>query len=272
MEAGGRESYAPAAERLDRYVADASPADLTEVADELLAVGGLLGREPGLRRALTDPARRPDHRVELLRGLLAGKAGDESLGLVEELVKARWSSPGQLRDAAERLGVDSLLAAAEKADELSEVEDELFRFGQVVDGADQLAALLGDPTAPVAQRAELIDALLSGKARPTTIRLAKLALTGFGGRSFSASLGRLVELTAARRDRTVAYVTSAIPLSDQDEQRLGAQLTRRYGRQVSIQVIVDPEILGGLSVQIGSDLYDGTVLRRLSQARTALTK
>jgi F-type H+-transporting ATPase subunit delta len=272
MEAGGREAYAPAAERLARYTAAASTDDLTGVADELLAVGGLLGREPGLRRALTDPARSPDERVELLRGLLSGKVGDESIGLVEELVKARWSSPAQLRDAVERLGVDSVLAAAEKADELGEVEDELFRFGQIVDGSDQLAALLGDPTAPVPQRSELIDALLSGKARPTTVRLAKLALTGFGGRSFSASLGRLVELTAARRDRTVAYVTSAIPLTEQDEQRLGAQLAQRYGRHVSIQVIVDPEILGGLSVQIGSDLYDGTVLRRLNQARTALTK
>jgi F-type H+-transporting ATPase subunit delta len=261
MEAGGREAYAPAAERLARYTAAASTDDLTGVADELLAVGGLLGREPGLRRALTDPARSPDERVELLRGLLSGKVGDESIGLVEELVKARWSSPAQLRDAVERLGVDSVLAAAEKADELGEVEDELFRFGQI-----------GDPTAPVPQRSELIDALLSGKARPTTVRLAKLALTGFGGRSFSASLGRLVELTAARRDRTVAYVTSAIPLTEQDEQRLGAQLAQRYGRHVSIQVIVDPEILGGLSVQIGSDLYDGTVLRRLNQARTALTK
>jgi F-type H+-transporting ATPase subunit delta len=70
----------------------------------------------------------------------------------------------------------------------------------------------------------------------------------------------------------VAYVTSAIPLTEDDEARLGTQLARRYGRQVSIQVTVDPEILGGLSIQIGSDLYDGTVLRRLNQARTALTK
>jgi F-type H+-transporting ATPase subunit delta len=272
MEAGGRESYAPAVQRLDRYAEQASPADLASVADELLAVGGLLGREPGLRRALTDPARRPADRVELLADVLAGKVGYEALGLVEELVKARWSSPGQVRDAVEQLGVDALLAGSEKADELSEVEDELFRFGQVVDGSDQLAAVLGDPTAPVTQRGELVDALLADKAKATTVRLAKLALTGFGGRSFSASLGRLVELTAARRDRTVAYVTSAIPLTEREEERLGAQLAQRYGRQVSIQVTVDPEILGGLSVQIGSDLYDGTVLRRLNEARTALTK
>jgi F-type H+-transporting ATPase subunit delta len=272
MEAGGRESYAPAAQRLDGYTSGASPEQLAGLADELLAIGELLGHQAGLRRALTDPARLPADRVGLLRDLLSGKVGDEALGLVGELVQARWSSPGQLRDAVERLGVDALLAGAEKAGELSEVEDELFRFGQVVDGSDPLAGVLGDPTAPVAQRGQLIDALLDGKARPTTIRLAKLALTGFGGRSFSASLARLVELTAARRDRTVAYVTSAIPLTEADETRLGTELARRYGRQVSVRVTVDPEILGGLSVQIGSDLYDGTVLRRLIQARTALTK
>ena len=113
---------------------------------------------------------------------------------------------------------------------------------------------------------------LDGKAKPTTVRLAQLALAGFGGRSFGTSLSRLVDLAAARRDRQIAYVTSAIPLSDEDEERLGATLARRYGRPVTVKVTIDPEILGGLSVQIGSDLYDGTVLRRLAETRAALTK
>jgi F-type H+-transporting ATPase subunit delta len=204
--------------------------------------------------------------------VFGGTLGDEAMGLVEELVTARWSGPGDLRNAIERLGADAALASAERADELGEVEDELFRFGQVVDGAPQLAAVLGDPGAPVEQRASLISELLDGKARETTVRLVRLALHGFGGRSFSAALSRLVELAAAARDRQVAYVTSAIVLTDADEARLGAELARRYGRQISLKVTVDPRIIGGLSVQIGSDLYDGTVLRRLLAARTALTK
>jgi F-type H+-transporting ATPase subunit delta len=272
MEPAGRESYAPAAERLDGYAADASPADLAGLADEVLAVGDLLRREPRLRRALADPARSREDRVGLLRGVLDGKVGDVALGLLEALVSARWPGPGALRDAAERLGVEALLAGAERADELTEVEDELFRFGQVVDGSPQLAAVLGDPAAPVEQRAALVGDLLDGKAKATTVRLAQLALAGFGGRSFGASLSRLVELAAARHERQIAYVTSAIPLSDADEERLGAALSRRYGRAVSVKVTIDPEILGGLSVQIGSDLYDGTVLRRLVEARAALTK
>ncbi len=272
MESAIRESYGPAAERLAAYAAGADASALAELADEVLAVATLLGREPRLRRALSDPARTVDDRVELARGLLRGKAGAEALGLVEELVSARWPSPGELRDAAERLGADTVLAGAERADELGEVEDELFRFAQVVDGAPRLAALLGDPGAPVEHRTALVSELLDGKALATTVRLVRLALAGFGGRSFGASMSRLIELAAAARDRQVAYVTSAIPLTDSDEARLGTQLSQRYGRQVSLKVTVDPRIIGGLSVQIGSDLYDGTVLRRLIEARTALTK
>ncbi len=231
-----------------------------------------MAREPRLRRALADPARSPEDRAGLLRTVLAGKVGDEALGLLEALVSARWSGPNALRDAVERLGVDALLAGAERADELSDVEDELFRFGQIVDGSPQLATVLGDPTAPMEHRTALIADLLGGKAKPTTVRLAQLALAGFGGRSFGASLSRLVDLAAARQERQIAYVTSAIPLSDQAEERLGAALSQRYGRAVSVKVTIDPEILGGLSVQIGSDLYDGTVLRRLVEARAALTK
>jgi F-type H+-transporting ATPase subunit delta len=112
---------------------------------------------------------------------------------------------------------------------------------------------------------------LDGRARPVTVRLAELAVHGFGGRSFSAALTRLVELSAQWRERQLAYVTVAAPISDDEEQRLGATLQQLYGREVSMMVTVDPEILGGMSVQVGSDLYDGTVLRRLTETRNALT-
>ncbi len=268
----GREAYREAAGSLADYAREATPEQLTTVADEMLAVSGLLTREPRLRRALADPARTGGERVDLVRGLLAGKLGDQSVDLVAALVGQRWGSAAELLDAVERVGVDALLAAADRAGELGEVEDELFRFGQVVDGSPELAATLADPTAPVEHRERLVENLLAGKARDVTVRLTKLALTGFGGRNFAASLTRMVELAAAKRDSQVAYVTVAAPLSEADEQRLGAALAQMYGRSVSVKVTVDPEIIGGLSVRIGSDLYDGTVLHRLVQARTALTK
>ena len=99
-----------------------------------------------------------------------------------------------------------------------------------------------------------------------------MALEGFGGRGFEYSLTRLVELTAAKRDREVAYVTVAKPLHDLEEQRLSAKLSTIYGRQVSLKVDVDPRVIGGVSVQVGSDLYDGTILRRLNEAKQAFAK
>jgi F-type H+-transporting ATPase subunit delta len=172
-----RESYQAAEQALNAL----SGGDrLTGVADDVLAVAGLLGREPRLRRALADSARTGEERSGLLRTLLDGKVGTDAVDLVATLAGGRWSTPSQLLDAVERLGVTALLAAADGSDELSEVEDELFRFGQVVDGAPQLAAVLGDPTVPVEQRALLVDDLLGGKARPLTVRLAKVALVGCG--------------------------------------------------------------------------------------------
>jgi F-type H+-transporting ATPase subunit delta len=99
-----------------------------------------------------------------------------------------------------------------------------------------------------------------------------VALEGFLGRTFDSSLTRLVELTAAKRDREVAYVTVARPLGDADEQALTAKLSELYDRPVSLKVNVDPSILGGVSVQVGADLYDGTILSRLNAARQAFAK
>lgn len=272
MHAASRESYGAASERLEAFVRGADPSAVTTTADELLAVADLLRREPRLRRALSDPARSGEDRAGLLRDVFTGRLGSETSELLTSLVAARWSTPGELLDATERLGVEGLLAGAERAGDLGEVEDELFRFGQVVAGDPGLSSVLADVIAPVARRAELARTLLAGKARPATLRLVEVALAGFGGRSFANALSRLVELAAARRDRQVAYVTVAAPLGEEEERRLGAKLTEMYGREVAVKQTVDPEVLGGISVMVGSDLYDGTVLRRLTETRKALTK
>ncbi|MFI6264726.1 F0F1 ATP synthase subunit delta [Micromonospora sp. NPDC051006] len=272
MQAASRESYKIAAERLDAYVRGAEPSAVATTADDILSVAALLRREPRLRRALADSARSGEDRAGLLDGMLRGKVGADALDLLGALVSGRWSTPSELLDATERLGVAALLASADSAGDLGEVEDELFRFGQVVASSPQLSSVLSDPMAPAEQRATLVDQLLADKARPVTSYLVGFALTGFGGRSFAGALTRLVELAAERRDRQVAYVTVAAPLSDEEEQRLGARLSAIYGREVSVRQTVNPDVLGGVSVRVGSDLYDGTILRRLNETRNALAK
>jgi F-type H+-transporting ATPase subunit delta len=272
MRATSRESYVVVKAALDAYASSADSGQVLAVADELLAVTALLRDEPRLRRALADATRSEESRVELMRSLLSGKISSEALDLAEVLAAGRWSVPSELLEATERLGVEALLASAESAQELGEVEDELFRFGQIATGDRELVSVLGDSTVEVGRRRELVRQLLDGKARPVTVRLAELAIVGFGGRGFEASLQRLVELAAERRDRAVAYVTTAVVPTEAEEERLTDLLSHRYGRQVSLKVEVRPEIIGGMSVRVGSDLYDGTVLRRLTEARQALSK
>lgn len=270
MQAASRQSYAVARERLDAYADGAQPDDLRTVADELLAVAGLLAGQVPLRRALADPSRPGEDRARLLRGLLGRQVSEQTHELLATLVSGRWSAPSELLDGCEQLAVQVLLAAAERDGALGEVEDELFRFSQVTAGDPELAAVLRDRRAPVEPRARVVDDLLADRANSTTVRLVKVALGGFGGRGVEAALTRLVEFAAQRRDRSVAYVTVATPLSEAEEQRLGAALSARYGRNVSVKTTVDPRVLGGARVQVGADLYDGTVAHRLAQARNAL--
>ena len=267
-----RESFAAAADKLVAGTASANAGDRARVADELLSVAALLRAQPRLRRALTDPSRSRSDRSELIVSLIGGKVTTVVVDVMAVLVAGRWSRPADLLDATERLGVDAVLAAAENADALSDVEDELFRFGQIVSGNPELAITLGDPGASAGRRVKLVEDLLKGKAQAATLRLVEVALEGFGGRGFESSLTRLVELTAAKRDREVAYVTVAKPLADADEQRLADKLSELYGRQVSLKVDVDPQVIGGVSVRVGSDLYDGTILRRLNEAKQAFAK
>ncbi|WP_212996461.1 F0F1 ATP synthase subunit delta [Winogradskya consettensis] len=272
MAAVNRESYAAAVEKLTADSASVTAAQLATIADEVLAVARLLRGEPRLRRALTDPSRSGEERAGLFRSLVSGKLSVITVDAIAQLVSGRFSSPHELLDATERLAVDTVLSAGDRDGKLADVEDELFRFGQVVSGNSELAVTLSDPSAPADRKAKLVEDLLKSKAQPATVQLIKVALDGFGGRGFESSLTKLVELTAAKRDREIAYVTAAKLLGDAEEQRLAAKLSDIYGRQVSLKVLVDPSIIGGLSVRVGSDLYDGTILRRLNAARQAFAK
>ncbi|GAA3259961.1 F0F1 ATP synthase subunit delta [Dactylosporangium siamense] len=272
MDTINRETYGAAADKLAAFAASADVQRIGAVAEEILSVAGLLRREPRLRRALADPGRSGEDHAALLRSVLTGKIGDDALELLATLVSGRWSGPGAMLDGVELLGVTAELSGVDRAGDLGDVEDELFRFGQVVSGDPRLASALADSTSPLEVRVQLIRDLLKSKAKPATARLAELAAAGFGGRGFDSSLTRLIELAAKQRDHSVAYVTTAVPLTEADEQRLAARLAELYGREVSLKVDVDPRIIGGVRVKVGADLYDGTVSRRLAEAKTALAK
>lgn len=264
-----RESLAAARETLVALVGSGEH-DLARISDELFSVTGLLDREPALRRALTDPSRDPEDRADLARAVLGSRAAADTTDLLVWAVRARWSAPPDLADALELLAVEAQVAAAEQAGRLDAVEDELFRTGRIVAGAAELRSALADPAAPSDSRAALVEDLLAGRTAEQTRRLVRQAVLAPRGRSFDRVLETYAQVAADWRRRLVATVTAAAPLTEAQRDRLAAALLRRYGHQVHLNVQLDPAVLGGIRVQVGDEVIDGSVAHRIDEARRRL--
>ncbi|MDX6287509.1 MAG: F-type H+-transporting ATPase subunit delta [Frankiales bacterium] len=262
-----REALAAARERLDAGVANLGPEELTRLGEDLFAVADLLYREGRLRRALSDPGLAEDARSRLAQQLLGEQLSAPAFDVVQTLVTSRWSRPVDLVDAADLLGVQAVLAAAERAEELEDVEDELFRFARILERQPELQVVLGDITVPVEPRIQLLQDVLRDKVRPTTLRLATEAVRAPRGRRLDRVLEDYVRFAAERRQRLVAEVWTAVPLTDEQTARLGDALATAFGRRVQIQSTVDTSLLGGLTVRVGDEVIDGSIVNRVELAR-----
>lgn len=268
--AASRESLAAAGTALDQLVDRSSAADLASLADQLTQVTALLDREGGFRRALADSSAEPDRRQALFDRVLGRQLDARTADLLRPLVRERWSSARDLSDAVELLGHRAALGVAERDGNLDDVEDELFRFGRILEAEPRLRQALEDRSMPVERRIALLDRLVGDRVGGTTRRLLERAVTAPRGQHLEHTVTGLVELAAARRERYVAYVTAPAPLTAEQERRLSAALARIYGRQVSVQVGVDPELLGGLVARVNDEIIDGSVLTRLQGLRHRL--
>ncbi|MFR9676814.1 F0F1 ATP synthase subunit delta [Streptomyces sp. TR06-5] len=266
MMGASREALAAARESLNSLT-DNTSVDARKLADELAAVTALLDREVSLRRVLTDPAQPGEAKAELVGRLLSGQVDGETVDLVSGMVRSRWSSSRGIADAAEELADIADLIAAERAGTLEDVEDEIFRFGRTVASSSELRAALTSRTAKSSAKSELLHSLLGGKAQPATERLVTRLVTRPRGRSLENGLEHLSKLAAERRDRSVAVVTSAVPLTDRQRERLAAALATINGRQVHLNLDVDPSVVGGIRVRIGDEEINGSIADRLEDAQ-----
>jgi F-type H+-transporting ATPase subunit delta len=263
-----RATLAGLEERLGPLTTSAAAA--TSLGNELLSVAGLLASQPVLRRALADPSRSAAARSELAASLLRGKVSDAASGLVAAAAAGRWSVPSDLTDAVEQLAVQAIAAAAELEGRLDDLEDDLFRFGRIVANQPELRIALTNPFAPARAKTELLSQLLATKASPAALRLITEAAVSPLGRSLDLSLEEYARLAARRRERIVAEVHAAVALTDDQRARLAASLAAAYGHQVHLNVVIDPKVVGGMTVRVGDELIDGSVATRLAIARRGL--
>jgi F-type H+-transporting ATPase subunit delta len=164
----------------------------------------------------------------------------------------------------------ALLEIARTEGRLAEVEDELFRFARTLTGSDDLRLALSDPMLPAERKVGVIEDILGPKALTTTVALALLIVVAGRVGEFEAIVDSFVELAVAERSRELAEVRSAVPLTDDDIDRLRTALNQATGKNVEVKVIVDPSLMGGIVTRVGDLVIDGTVRHRLEQLKEQL--
>lgn len=272
LRAASRESLAVVVDKFDSVASGLGADELTALADDLTSVAKLLLSEPVLTRHLAQPTDDDAAKVQLVDRLLSGKVGTAALDMLRTAVSQRWSTESNLVDAIEHTARLALLKRAETAGEVDEVEDQLFRFGRLLDAEPKLSALLSDYTTPVDGRIALLNKVLGGNGGGNGTAAALLAQTVglLRGERADEAVIDLAELAVSRRGEVVAHVTAAADLTDAQRTRLSEVLTRIYGHPVSVQLHVDPELLGGLSITVGDEVIDGSISSRLAAAATQL--
>lgn len=273
MQGVSRASLVSVREKLDSVLSGTAKKDAAakqQVAEELFAVVALLDSNARLRRMLSDPALEAGRRERLAADLFAERLSAPGGDIVQALVRASWGRPTDLVDAADELAAQALFAMAEQVDVLDEVEDELFRFGRILDREPTLRSALTDPSLPADRKTELLQALLGDRVQNATLVLVREVVLRPRGRTIDRGLEEYGRLAAARRERLVAQVRTVVPLSDEQLERLATALAARLGHQVHLNVELDPDLIGGLTVRVGDVLFDGSLAHRLALARQVM--
>jgi F-type H+-transporting ATPase subunit delta len=267
LQGSSGESFAQLAEQLGAAIEGG--ADGAPLGESLFAAADVLRSQPALRRAATDPSTAGEAKSALARGVFASHLVDAATEIVASAATLRWARSTDLAAALDQLGVVALVRAADARGEGDRLEDELFQFSRAVSDNPQLRDALSDPSRSPADKQALVRTLLEGRASDATVRLAERSVTGVH-LTVTRALAEYAKVAAQTRNRLVALVRAARPLDGGEQTRLGDVLARQYDQPVHLNVVVDRSLVGGVRVEIGDEVIDGTISSRLDDARRRL--
>ncbi|MDO8645609.1 MAG: F0F1 ATP synthase subunit delta [Candidatus Planktophila sp.] len=262
-----RQSLVTARAALDAAIKGVDASMASTLSAELFFVADILATNIAVRRALTDSSRDDKSKSVFLSELLGSKIGALALGIATEISAMRWSAPKDLVLVIEQLAIEAEASAANIAGELDRVEDEIFTASRAIAGSAELRkALTSD--AKLA-KATLVSEILKG-ASGSTVKLVSQLVNTWRGRSIESAFDDYAHALAARRNRVIALVRVAAPLSAAQQERLSTALNNQVGQPVRINIEIEPGVIGGVSVKFADELVDGTVSNRLAGAARAV--
>ena len=267
------ESLATALTALEAKLPTAS----LQLAKELFGILGMVDSSAGLRRALTDPSRNGDEKSALVRQLVGGKVSADAADIAAGLASSRWASARDIGDALETLAATVVISVAENKSAVSasgisgleELENDLFSFNQAVASNHEVQRALSEPQASASAKTTLAEKLVPGISEEAKV-LVSQAVTQPRGIKATRLVERFAELAAKRQQRWIAPVSVTRPLTQAQLERLQAGLNAMYGRELKVNVNVDPALIGGIRVQVGDEVLDASVLTRLGELQRQL--
>ncbi|WP_407709636.1 F0F1 ATP synthase subunit delta [Arthrobacter nitrophenolicus] len=253
------------------------PTASLQLAKELFGILEMVDSSAGLRRALTDPSRSGDEKSALVRQLVGGKVSADAAEIASGLASSRWASARDIGDALETLAATVVISVAENKSAVSasgitgleELENELFSFNQAVASSHEVQRALSEPQASAAAKAALAAKLVPGVGEEAKVLITQ-AVSQPRGIKPTRLVERFAELAAKRQQRWIATVSVTRPLTQTQLVRLQAGLNAMYGRELKINVNVDPALIGGIRVQVGDEVLDASVITRLGELQRQL--
>lgn len=253
------------------------PTASLQLAKELFGILGTVDTSAGLRRALTDPSRNGEEKAALVRQLFSGKVSADAVEIVSGLVSSRWASARDIGDALETLAASVVIAVAENKSAVSasgitgleELENDLFSFNQAVASNHEVQRALSEPQASAAAKVTLAEKLVPGAGEEAKVLIGQ-AVSQPRGIKPTRLVARFAELAAKRQQRWIATVSVTRPLTETQASRLQAGLNALYGRELKVNISVDPTLIGGIRIQVGDEVVDASVVTRLGQLHRQL--
>ena len=241
-------------------------------ATDLFVVADAISGSTQLRGILSDTSTESDAKNALIERVFNTKVSANAIEFVKKVCALRFSRSMDLVIVLEQLGVHAAAATASKTNVLDDVQSELFSFQQVVASDRDLQFALSNKSAPNDTKLALVKALIGSKANAVTLALINQAVGSARGRRVAIVIDQFAKQIAAYGDSLVATVTVSKELEQSQIERLRSTLAGTYGQQISLNIEIDPSIIGGMVVQIAGEIIDGSVSTRLQNLKLQLVK
>ena len=238
--------------------------DAWRIGNELFTITKVLDDSIQLERALTDPSRPVADKVAVLKELLGDNAHPMTMEIMTDLVSRRWSRARDIANAVEDFGVDAMMYYADATDATLQVSIELSRLHSSLLNLPVVRSKLYDDQAPSEVRVKLFRELFGDKnLNKVTMRLAEHATCNLRRRRYLETIQWLIKKFSRHMGQSMVTVTTAAPLKEEQIKRLIDVYSVKVGRQVHINSVVDPTVLGGMRIQVGDEVTDNTVVAQL---------